>query len=182
MTIRGSSKLLSLLFTFLVLQGCSENPLIGKWVLENTRENRLGSFLCRNIEYTKSEENCDGIVTPIEYDLRENEILIKSNASNFLSGFGIIVTIESKNRISVINPINGKRIYYIRSDYKSYSSTKEAKHDPAIVNTLLKNYSQAELKESCNNGLEKALIATSGNRQKAESALASVCYAAKVTR
>ena len=178
---KNSIKIWSIVATSLLLQSCSDNPLIGKWVLESGSNSRT-LFLCKNVEYTPKEEICDGIVIPIEYDVRGDQVLIKSGAESFLSGFGVSVDIESRNRISVVNPIDGKRIYYVRKGSQSSAVKQPVKHNPSVVKTLLRSYTKAELQESCEKGIRGAIESSKGDMDKAESALASVCYAAKVKR
>ena len=69
----------------LFLQGCSDNPLEGKWKLKSGQTDLVCSFACKEVIYGPDEMICDGSVSEVSYDIRENLVIIRRDQSRLLN-------------------------------------------------------------------------------------------------
>ena len=69
--------------TCLLLVGCSDNPLEGKWVLNPGQNDLLCQVGCKKVEYTAKEMIWDGLVLDVSYEIRGKTVIVRQEGDNF---------------------------------------------------------------------------------------------------
>lgn len=92
----------------------NKNPLDFLNIYTNTLNQMSDAFICKKVEFRDELFICDGKAQFIDYDIRDNLIILRSEFTDSI-GLSNVIRVIDKNTISSEN--GNKKYFYNRSSY-----------------------------------------------------------------